>query len=350
MKNRHKYLMISAALIFLGFCIWKFFSKPLPLPESLSDVQSNPVSRPDENSHFPELVIGGSTISPDELKWEFDLHTTLPKFDDSDENFGVPKQKDKTDDKPFTPPPGPELRERVIATVIERKILYSYIKDKTPGFNVNDPSRYTKCLAQFNDVSAASSDFFSKPKSRERLKTKLCEQSIIEQYLNDHLFRGVSATPEEIQSYYRKHERDFKKPLRVILRQIVVADEAKAQELKKEIKQSNFSTLARKYSITPESVQGGLVGPFSKEQLPTLFDIVFTLGIGEISGVIKSEYGFHIMMPIERFPPQTQSLAEVSNVIKEDLTRVKKMDIYQKWLNSAMNAVSVTSPSSGVAP
>jgi hypothetical protein len=350
MKLRVKYTLISGLLIVVGFCIWKFFSKPLPLPESLAEIPSSANSPSDNGVTFPELVVGGTNISPDDLRWEFELHTSLPKFEDSDETFGVPVPQDKSKPSPVIPPEGPELRERVISSVIERKILYTYIKDKTPGFNLNDPGRYTKCLAQVNDVSAASPEFFSKPKSRERIKTKLCEQSIIEQYLAEQLFGGLTATPEEVQSYYRRHEKDFKKPARVILRQIVVADEAKAHALRKEVKPSNFIALARQNSMAPEATNGGLVGPFSKEQLPTLFDIAFSLGIGEISGVIKSEYGFHIMMPIERFPPQTQPLAEVSDAIRNDLTRTKKMEIYQKWLNAAMNAVSVTSPSSGVAP
>jgi hypothetical protein len=350
MKTRLKYTLISGALVIIGLGVWKFFSKPLPLPESLTEIPTISTTKSKDNPTFPELVIGGSTISPDDLRWEFDLHTSLPKFEDTDETFGVPVPQDKSKPTAILPPEGPELRERVISSVIERKILYTYIKDKTPGFNLNDPGRYSKCLAQVNDVSAASPDFFAKPKSRERIKTKLCEQSIIEQYLAEQLFGGLSATPEEVQSYYRRHEKDFKKPARVILRQIVIADEAKAHELRKEVKSSNFIALARKHSITPEASNGGLVGPFSKEQLPTLFDIAFSLGIGEISGVIKSEYGFHIMMPIERFPPQIQPLAEVSEAIRNDLTRTKKLEIYQKWLNAAMNAVSVTSPSSGVAP
>jgi peptidyl-prolyl cis-trans isomerase C len=132
------------------------------------------------------------------------------------------------------------------------------------------------------------------------------------------------------------------------LRQVVVAKEDLANELRKSIKQSNFSDLAKKHSITPEAANGGLIGPFSKEQLPTLFDIVFSMNAGDISGVIKSEYGFHIIMPVQKLPPQTISLTEATPEIRAELIRTKQLDAFQRWLNTAMNAISVTSPSSGI--
>ena len=129
---------------------------------------------------------------------------------------------------------------------------------------------------------------------------------------------------------------------------MVVAKEDQAGDIRKIIKQSNFSDLARKHSITPEAEKGGLIGPFSKEQLPTLFDIVFSMNTGEISGVIKSEYGYHIIMPVQKLPPQTLSYAEAAPEIRAELLRSKKLEAFQRWLNTAMNAISVSSPNTGL--
>jgi hypothetical protein len=348
MKKRHIVIITSVGLLSAGLIIWKVFSKPLPSPDSISDESETTKPLQHEAYQFPELTVGGATITPADLQWEYDLHTIAPKFADSDDSFGMAAPPKDTPHEPMPPPEGIELRERVIASVTERKILYRYIAEKAPNFDLDNPSRFTHCLAQVNDVAAANPEFFQSGKSRERLKSKLCEQSIIEQYLNDYVFKSVDVDPSEIASYYRTHEKDFKRPMRARFRQIVVAKEDLAHELKKETKPSNFAALAKKHSITPEAAQGGLLGPFSKEQLPTLFDIVFAMDIGEISGVIKSEYGFHIIMPTERLAPQTLSLAEATPVIKSELLRGKKLDTYQKWLTTAMNAVSVTSPATGI--
>jgi peptidyl-prolyl cis-trans isomerase C len=349
MKTRHIVITLSIGLLGAGFLIWKIFSKPLASADSISSSESETTPQPNHEVYqFPELTVGESTITPADLQWEFDLHTVAPKFADSDDNFGLGPPPKVTLEEPIALPEGPELRERVIASVTERKILYQYIAEKVKNFDLSDPSRFTQCLAQVNDVAAASPDFFQSGKSRERLKSKLCEQSIIDQYLNDQVFKSVDVSPSEIASYYRTHEKDYKRPLRAEFRQIVVASESLAHEIRKEIKPSNFAVLAKKHSVTPEAAQGGHLGPFSKEQLPTLFDIVFAMNIGEISGVIKSDYGFHIIMPTARIAPQTLSLAEATPVIKSELLRGKKLSTYQKWLTTAMNAVSVTSPSTGI--
>jgi hypothetical protein len=344
MKNRYRFTLIILALILFGVLIWKQVSKPLPIVESLVDTNEPSVHPQSESQGFPEVMVGSKTISPDDLQWELDLHTKVPKFlpdNDTKEKDPVVQLLDKL-------PEGPELRERIVSSVLERKIAYLYIEEKSRNFNLSDPHRFTKCLATVNEVAAENPEFFTRPKSRERLKTKLCEQSLIEQFLEERVFSQLSIAPSEINSYYRTHEKEFRKPNRIKLRQVVVAKDDEAQRIRKEIKSSNFSALARKYSITPEASNGGLIGPFSKEQLPSLFDMVFSMNIGEISGVIKSEYGFHIMMPVEKIPAQTLSLNEVAPQIRAEFKRTKRLDAYQKWLSTAMNAVPVTSPTSGI--
>jgi hypothetical protein len=342
--------LVIGSLVIAGVVLWKVFSQPLPLPDAPSDSPAAMTPSQDAKYSFPELRVADETISPADLKWEFDLHTSLPQFEDSDEHLGIPKPNEAEKPEPIKITDGPELRERIITSVVERKVLFHFVRQKTKGAILDDPSRYQKCLSQHKEAIESKAEFFSQSKSRELLKTKLCEEDLVKQYLDEVIFKGITVTPEEVASYYRKHEKSYKKPLRVILRQIVTATETKAAELRKEIKPNNFAALARQNSISPEADNGGLMGPFSKEQLPTLFDIVFNMGIGEISGVIKSEYGFHILMPIERLSPQTQPLAEVSPAIRSELLRIKKLEVYQTWLNTAMNAISVSAPNAGVTP
>jgi peptidyl-prolyl cis-trans isomerase C len=333
-----------------GFFIWKIFSQPLPLPEQQAENTSQQPAGETAKMAFPELHVGGETIPPADLEWEYSMHTTLPQFVANDEHFGLPKAAPDSNEPPLQAQDSIDLRERIIGSVIERKILFHYIKEKAVGFNLDDPARFQKCLSQLKDSSESNKEFFSHQRNHDRLKTKLCEEDLIRQYLNETIFKPLSIQSDEVTAYYRKHEKNYKKPLRIVLRQVVLADEDKANEIRKTIKPSNFAQLAKAHSITPEAENGGLIGPFSKEQLPTLFDIVFSMGIGEISGIVKSEYGYHIMMPVERLAPQTQSIAEVTAAIKAELLRAKQLEAYQKWFKLAMNSVSVSSPNSGENP
>lgn len=350
MKERYKNLLIFLLLIAAGFTVWKIFSKPLPTPDTLPELGSTTTTKPQSANEFQEIQVGGATILPGDFNWELELHTKVPNFEDSEDVFGIPKAPTSTPQPPIELEDGLELRERIVSAVIERKVLYRYIQDKARGFDLGDPSRFSKCLSEVQEVAQSNKEFFGPSASRERLKAKICEESIIQQYLEEQIFRPLSVSEAEIASYYRTHEKSYRKPTRVILRQVVVAKEELANEIRKNIKPSNFSELARKHSITPEGEKGGLMGPFSKEQLPTLFDIVFSMNSGEISGVIKSEYGYHIIMPVQKLPPQTLSYAEAAPEIRAELLRTKKLEAFQRWLNTAMNAISVTSPNTGFVP
>lgn len=338
--SKYGFYILAVFFFVMGVITWKHFSKPLPIMDSVPEENRESPELDKKTSSLPSLNVGSHTITPDDLQWEMDLHTKAPQFStDYGEKLGpisLPEESRQ------------EFRDRIVSSVLERKIAFLYITEKLKNFDANDPSRFTKCVSLAREITEENTEFFSTRKNRERLKNKLCEQSVIEQYLEEKVFNSILVTPAEIASYYRTHQKEFRKPLRVTLRQIVVQSEAEAQRLKKEAKPSNFSELARNYSTTPEASKGGLVGPFSKEQLPTLFDIVFTMGINEISGVIKSEFGYHIMMLVEKFPAQTLNLAEASAQIKAEFQRKKRSEVYQKWLSAAMNSIPATSTPSGI--
>jgi parvulin-like peptidyl-prolyl isomerase len=341
MKERYKTLLTMLLLVGAGFTVWKIFSKPLPTPDTLPELGNATPTKPQTANQFQEVQVGGATILPGDFNWELELHTKVPKFEESEDVFGIPRATTSAPESPVEIADGLELRERVVSAVIERKVLYRYIKDKARGFDLGDPSRFSKCLAEVQEVAQSNKDFFGPSASRERLKAKICEESIIQQYLEEQVFRPLSVSESEIASYYRTHEKSYRKPTRIVLRQVVVAKEELANEIRKNIKPSNFSELARKHSITPEGEKGGLMGPFSKEQLPTLFDIVFSMNTGEISGVIKSEYGYHIIMPIQKLAPQTLSFAEAAPEIRAELLRTKKLDAFQRWLNQEAAAAVI---------
>ncbi|MCX6126136.1 MAG: peptidylprolyl isomerase [Proteobacteria bacterium] len=116
-----------------------------------------------------------------------------------------------------------------------------------------------------------------------------------------------------------------------------------AAALRPYIDRINFEDVAKKHSIAPEAKEGGIVGPLRRDQLPTFFDSVFDMQIGEISGIVKSEYGFHIMMPVERLNASVVAYQEAKKLITKKLEAQKRGDLYLSWLKEAMNTIPVQS-------
>ena len=78
---------------------------------------------------------------------------------------------------------------------------------------------------------------------------------------------------------------------------ILVKNRAQADQILKRIKQgSNFEALAREFSTCPSKSKGGDLGWFGPGQMVAPFELaVKRLGVGSISGIVPTKFGFHII-------------------------------------------------------
>jgi len=82
-----------------------------------------------------------------------------------------------------------------------------------------------------------------------------------------------------------------------VARHILVADEAKCEELKNEIASgADFADVAKAYSTCPSSANGGDLGQFGPGQMVPEFDkAVFNGDVGVVYGPIQTQFGFHLL-------------------------------------------------------
>ncbi|MEW5692002.1 MAG: peptidylprolyl isomerase [Candidatus Hydrogenedentota bacterium] len=152
-----------------------------------------------------------------------------------------------------------------------------------------------------------------------------------------------SITEDEIKKFYNEKPQFFNKPGKVHARHILIPlerdagieQETKALEEIKRIREealapgTDFKKLAEKYNSGVSKESGGDLGWFSKdEMIEPISKAAFSLKIGEISQIIKTQFGYHILQLLAR---DVQPLEEVSNEIKDELTK-KKMETEVKNL------------------
>jgi len=91
--------------------------------------------------------------------------------------------------------------------------------------------------------------------------------------------------------------------------------------------------LAKKYSKGPEASEGGLLGWFKpKELLPELEEVGFKLKTGDISDLIRSPAGFHIIRVLERKGGEPRPFAEVQFKIREEMSQDEAEKKFQEWV------------------
>lgn len=133
----------------------------------------------------------------------------------------------------------------------------------------------------------------------------------------------IAVTQREMVDYYQTHLAHFEQPERVRLSQILVEDREVAEEALEALRRGEeFADVAERLSTDPSAPFGGDQGVLTRRDLPPpLVDIVFGLGVGEVSPIVPVDYGFHIFRVTERLPPEVISLGQAEGEILEELRR-----------------------------
>jgi peptidyl-prolyl cis-trans isomerase C len=278
------------------------------------------------------LYVEDAPITANDVEWEYDLLTS--GIIDNQELTYIPDLGDKMNE--YLQP----LKEQLASSLIERKVLFNFIKSDR-SFSISNPERYHDCLQQWQETTKKSPETFGSKKDRERLKNRLCEQSLLNQYLEEKIVPPLKVSDEEIAAYYKANPREFNRPERAVVRQIVLNTEEDAKAVKSKLKRDNFAEMASQHSIAPEAKDGGLLKPFALGEMPTFFDVAFSMREGEIRGILKSKYGYHLILLEERLAKETIKLKAAHPVIMRKLLEKKKEEAYKKWVEAALNAVSV---------
>ena len=146
-------------------------------------------------------------------------------------------------------------------------------------------------------------------------------------------------TDQDIEQYYQQNQKQYQVPEEVKVRHILIkvapdadaktdaAAKQKAEDILKQLKAgANFADLAKKYSDDPGSKdQGGELGFIQRGvTVPAFESAAFALKPGQLSGVVKSQYGYHIILCEDKETAHTKPLAEVKPQILATLTRDKE--------------------------
>lgn len=249
-------------------------------------------------------------------------------------------------------------RCNILEQILIQKLLLT--QAKIDSLTVNDASvemEIDRRLRYFiNQIGSekALENYFKKPlyEIKDDLRELISEQQLTQQ-MRQKIIDKVKITPSEVKSFYKKIPSDSLPQIPELyeLQQIMIfppsTAEAKYQvrekllEIRERVlKGERFSTLAVAYSEDRASaIKGGELGLRSRDELVKAFaDVAFNLKEGQVSQIVETEYGFHILQMIESkddkvnvrhilMKPQYSSdmmsqaisrLDSISNLIKSD--------------------------------
>jgi len=152
------------------------------------------------------------------------------------------------------------------------------------------------------------------------------EQAAVQKLLTSEVLSKVEVDDAEVAAYYQAKAQDFRTPETIVLRQVLVSTEAEARDIRGRLLKDpkSFESMAQSRSRSPEASTGGLMGAFSRGQLPAdLEKVAFALPVQGLSDVVASPLGFHILRLDARQPERDRTLEECRSEIRDLLLRQK---------------------------
>jgi len=162
----------------------------------------------------------------------------------------------------------------------------------------------------------------------EKFKSDLAKNLLIHITINDEIGKKAVVTDQEAQKYFQDNEQHMKTPVKVQASHILFSSQKddkkalnKAKDVLKLAKANNdFAKLAKDHSECPSSQKGGDLGNFVKGQMVPEFEkAAFEMKVGEISDLVKTQFGYHIIKKISQTSQQKLDYKSVENHIKNDL-------------------------------
>jgi peptidyl-prolyl cis-trans isomerase SurA len=233
---------------------------------------------------------------------------------------------------------GRELEEKVeslqkdlLQRLIEDRILLQQAKEEKISI---DPARVKAKIDEIKKRYASESEF-EQDLAKEGLvqadlENKIHEQLLMYYIVEQKVHSKVVVRPDEITSFYKQNQRQFLKPEERDLTVVILQDEDLAKAVSYELRRgTKLDDLVGKYSFSTDKLSA-----FQGQNLRgEIEDIVFKLGMGEISNPIKIDEKYYVFRLDDIVGSQQLSLTEAQDKIQVYLFDKKLKEALAKWLD-----------------
>ncbi len=255
-----------------------------------------------------------------------------------------------------------EFKDNILNSLIDQEVLLQ--EAKTQGIKI-DPAEIKAELDNFKKQFETEADFEKQISemnySEANILSQIEQSKIIEKFIEEKIMPTISVTDEEVKAYFDENPDEFKVPERVNASHILLkvdpdaSDAAKAEALNeiKDIKSKldngeDFAELAKENSDCPSSAKGGELGFFARGQMVKPFeDAAFALAPGEISDVVETRFGYHIIKLQEKETATTLAYEDIKEKLTAKLKEEKFKQMFPSYMESIKAEYEIEIPGSG---
>jgi len=230
------------------------------------------------------------------------------------------------------------LKKEILEGLIERELLYQ--ESQKVGIKVDDQMIEGQLAAikkRFPDEAEFKIALGKMNLTEDEVKMQIAQGLAIRQLIEQQVTSKIVVTDLETKAYYDGNPQMFKQPEQVKASHILIkvdagATEAQKAEARKKIEAvqqkikngGDFAELAKEYSEGPSNTRGGDLDFFKRGQMVKPFDdAVFNMKTNEVSGIVETQFGYHIIKVYDKKPEETLAYVDVKDKLNQRMKREK---------------------------
>jgi peptidyl-prolyl cis-trans isomerase C len=231
-----------------------------------------------------------------------------------------------------------KIKKQVLENLINRELLYQ--ESQKQGVTVDEAAideQVRKLKERFPSATEFKSALSKANLSEAALRSQFKRGMAIQQFIDKQFVQKITVSDEESRAYYDGKPDLFKQPEQVRASHILIkvdpqADESRKAEARKKLemiqkrlrKGEDFAALAKEFSEGPSKGKGGDLGYFRRGQMVKAFEeAAFTLRPGEVSDIVETKFGYHLIKVIDKKPGKTMAYKDVKDRLGDYLKQEK---------------------------
>jgi peptidyl-prolyl cis-trans isomerase C len=315
---------LATAMVLVALCVFPLQAAGADKenPESTPAKQSaaQPEKGKDERKPVNAAIVNGKAIKYEAYETELNLYL----------------RRSQAQGMPMSPEARSQAGGAVINDMISRELIYQESQKKgikVPPEFVNE--ELTAIKNQFADPKQYDAALAEMKITEDKLKEQIVQRQSIRTLIDQEIVPKIKISDEQAKEFYDKNPKLFQRPEEVHAQHILLKIEKNADEktrtearnkltdLKKKIDAGgDFAELAKANSQCPSAPQGGDLGFFSRGKMVPAFEkVAFELKPNQVSDIVETDFGYHLIKVLEHREAKTLSLEEVQPKIVSNLRR-----------------------------
>jgi peptidyl-prolyl cis-trans isomerase C len=280
------------------------------------------------------------------------VNGTVITREDFDREMGRVRQQLSRSSRPMTRAQFSGVENSVLENLITNELLYQ--ESERNGIKVGKQA----VDEQLNRIKKRfpSEDAFKRTIGKMNLFeadiiTQIEKGLSIQQLVKQEFSQKINVSDKDTKAYYEGNPDMFKQPEEIRASHILIKVDPqsdasqkatsykKMEEIQVKIqKGGDFAALAKEFSQGPSNVKGGDLGFFKRGQMVKPFDeAAFALAPGEVSGIVETRFGYHLIKVFEKKSETTSEYGAVKDRLKQSLEQrevQKLMEVYIEGLKN----------------